>query len=145
MDDSGAQNQAVTEAEASDHKPKTIRGCQQKQKQEQSTYDESQNQQDNEAEASNTRKRGRKPTLTPDQRRAKKIQRDRDYQTGKNEERKEFKERIEALEKEKKENQSELSEEGAFKGERPILFLSVSSVCVFSNFCFVLCKLKMNA
>ncbi|XVF71176.1 hypothetical protein PTKIN_Ptkin12aG0015300 [Pterospermum kingtungense] len=99
MDDFGAEKQAVAGAEASDHKPK----------QEQSTDDESENQQDNEAEASNTRKRGRKQTLTLEERHERKKQRDRDYRKGLKEERRVLKEQIEALQKEKKENHSEIN------------------------------------
>ncbi|XVF71170.1 hypothetical protein PTKIN_Ptkin12aG0014800 [Pterospermum kingtungense] len=69
---------------------------------------ESENQQDNEASASNTRKRDRKPTLTPDERHERKIPRDRGYRKGKKEEGRVLEERIVALEEMNKEQQSDI-------------------------------------
>ncbi|XVF71184.1 hypothetical protein PTKIN_Ptkin12aG0016000 [Pterospermum kingtungense] len=68
---------------------------------------EGENQQDNEASASNRRKRGR-PKLNPEDRHANKIQGCRDYRIRKKEEGGALKERVEALEEEKKEKQSNI-------------------------------------
>ncbi|XVF71186.1 hypothetical protein PTKIN_Ptkin12aG0016100 [Pterospermum kingtungense] len=68
---------------------------------------ESENQQDDEASASNTRKRGRKPTLTPKEKKERKNQRDKDYREGKKQKMINQEKQIEALEKDKKEKQSE--------------------------------------
>ncbi|XVF71166.1 hypothetical protein PTKIN_Ptkin12aG0014500 [Pterospermum kingtungense] len=116
MDDFGAQKQAVTEAEASDHKPKTIRGRQQKQKQ--GADDECENQQYSEADASNTRKRrGRKRTLTHEERHERSKQRNRDYRKDKKEERIKLQKLVEALEKENELLKEDLSNSNAPQDE----------------------------